>query len=101
MMPTPDELQAEIYENEIAGRMRPGSALAFAHGLNVHFDLIVPASDVDVLMIAPKGPGHTVRGEYQKGAAYLVFWQYIRTLLAMPMTLVLVMRLPLVAAVQV
>ena len=67
MMLTPDELQAEIYENEIAGRMRPGSALAFAHGLNVHFDLIVPAVDVDVLMIAPKGPGHTVRGEYQKG----------------------------------
>ena len=67
MMLTPDELHAEIYENEIAGRMRPGSALAFAHGLNVHFDLIVPAADVDVLMIAPKGPGHTVRGEYQKG----------------------------------
>lgn len=67
MMLTPDELQAEIYENEIAGRMRPGSALAFAHGLNVHFDLIVPAKDVDVLMVAPKGPGHTVRGEYTKG----------------------------------
>ncbi|XDZ64807.1 ketol-acid reductoisomerase [Alphaproteobacteria bacterium LSUCC0684] len=67
MMLTPDELQAEIYEEEIAGNMRPGSALAFAHGLNVHFDLIVPASDVDVIMIAPKGPGHTVRGEYVKG----------------------------------
>ena len=67
MMLTPDELQAEIYEDEIAGRMRPGSALAFAHGLNVHFDLIVPAKDVDVIMIAPKGPGHTVRGEYVKG----------------------------------
>jgi len=67
MMLTPDELQAEIYEEEIAGNMRPGAALAFAHGLNVHFDLIVPAGDVDVLMIAPKGPGHTVRGEYVKG----------------------------------
>ncbi len=67
MMLTPDELQAEIYEDEIAGRMRPGSALAFAHGLNVYFDLIVPAKDVDVIMIAPKGPGHTVRGEYVKG----------------------------------
>ena len=67
MMLTPDELQAEIYEDGIAGRMRPGSALAFAHGLNVHFDLIVPAKDVDVIMIAPKGPGHTVRGEYVKG----------------------------------
>ena len=67
MMLTPDELQAEIYENEIAGRMRPKSMLAFAHGLNVHFDLIVPAADIDVIMVAPKGPGHTVRGEYQKG----------------------------------
>lgn len=67
MMLTPDELQAEIYEDDIAGKMRPGTALAFAHGLNVHFDLIVPPSDVDVIMIAPKGPGHTVRGEYQKG----------------------------------
>jgi ketol-acid reductoisomerase len=67
MMLTPDELQAEIYENEIAGNMRAGSALAFAHGLNVHFDLIVPADDIDVIMVAPKGPGHTVRGEYQKG----------------------------------
>ena len=67
MMLTPDELQAEIYEDEIAGNMRPGTALAFAHGLNVHFDLIVPGKDVDVMMIAPKGPGHTVRGEYTKG----------------------------------
>lgn len=67
MMLTPDELQAEIYENEIEGNLRPGAVLAFAHGLNVHFDLIVPAKDVDVIMIAPKGPGHTVRGEYQKG----------------------------------
>ena len=67
MILTPDELQAEIYENEIHGNMRAGSMLAFAHGLNVHFDLIVPAADVDVIMVAPKGPGHTVRGEYQKG----------------------------------
>jgi len=67
MMLTPDELQAEIYEEDIHGKMRPGSMLAFAHGLNVHFDLIVPSSDVDVIMVAPKGPGHTVRGEYQKG----------------------------------
>jgi ketol-acid reductoisomerase len=47
--------------------MRPGAALAFAHGLNVHFGLIEPRADIDVIMIAPKGPGHTVRGEYQKG----------------------------------
>ena len=67
MMLTPDELQAEIYANDIAANIRPGSALAFAHGLNVHFNLIEPRSDIDVFMVAPKGPGHTVRGEYVKG----------------------------------
>ena len=67
MMLTPDELQADIYESDIAANIRPGCAIAFAHGLNVHFDLIVPAKDIDVLMVAPKGPGHTVRGEYLKG----------------------------------
>ncbi|MER2606437.1 MAG: ketol-acid reductoisomerase, partial [Siculibacillus sp.] len=67
MMATPDELQADIYKAEIAGNIRDGAAIAFAHGLNVHFGLIEPKSTVDVVMIAPKGPGHTVRGEYQKG----------------------------------
>jgi ketol-acid reductoisomerase len=67
MMATPDELQADIYKNEIAGNLRDGAAIAFAHGLNVHFGLIEPKKTVDVVMIAPKGPGHTVRGEYQKG----------------------------------
>ncbi len=67
MMATPDELQADIYRNEIADNIRDGAAIAFAHGLNVHFGLIEPKSSVDVLMVAPKGPGHTVRGEYQKG----------------------------------
>lgn len=67
MMATPDELQADIYKNEIAGNIRDGAAIAFAHGLNVHFGLIEPKDTVDVVMIAPKGPGHTVRGEYQKG----------------------------------
>ena len=67
MMLTPDELQAEIYEQDIAGNIRKGAMLAFAHGLNVHFDLIVPGKDIDVIMVAPKGPGHTVRGEYTKG----------------------------------
>ncbi len=67
MMATPDELQAEIYRDDIAGNIRDGAAIAFAHGLNVHFGLIEPKSTVDVLMVAPKGPGHTVRGEYQKG----------------------------------
>ena len=67
MMLTPDELQADIYEAEIHANMRPGAAIAFAHGLNVHFDLIVPRGDVDVFMVAPKGPGHTVRSEYVRG----------------------------------
>ncbi|MCB1383619.1 MAG: NAD(P)-binding domain-containing protein, partial [Notoacmeibacter sp.] len=67
MMCTPDELQAGIYKNEIAGNIRDGAAIAFAHGLNVHFGLIEPKATLDVIMIAPKGPGHTVRGEYLKG----------------------------------
>ncbi|MBO0333516.1 ketol-acid reductoisomerase [Sneathiella sp. CAU 1612] len=67
MMLTPDELQADIYEEELAPNMKDGAALVFAHGLNVHFNLIVPRADMDVFMIAPKGPGHTVRSEYQRG----------------------------------
>ena len=67
MMLTPDELQADIYADEIAENIRPGAAIAFAHGLNVHFNLIEPRSDIDVFMVAPKGPGHTVRSEYARG----------------------------------
>jgi len=67
MVLAPDEHQAGIWENDIAGHMRPGSALAFAHGLNIHFGLIEAPADIDVIMIAPKGPGHTVRSEYQRG----------------------------------
>jgi ketol-acid reductoisomerase len=67
MVLAPDELQRGIYNAEIAPNIRDGAALLFAHGLNVHFNLIEPAAGIDVLMVAPKGPGHTVRGEYQKG----------------------------------
>jgi ketol-acid reductoisomerase len=67
MFLAPDENQQEIYENMIAPNIKQGSALAFAHGLNIHFKLINPREDLDVFMIAPKGPGHTVRGEYLKG----------------------------------
>jgi ketol-acid reductoisomerase len=67
MMATPDELQADIWRADIAPNIRDGAAIAFAHGLNVHFNLIEPKKTIDVIMIAPKGPGHTVRGEYQKG----------------------------------
>jgi len=68
MMLTPDELQGEIYNDHLRDNMKKGSALMFAHGLNVHFNLIEPCKDLDVMMIAPKGPGHTVRAEYQRGA---------------------------------
>ena len=67
MMLTPDELQADIYAEDIAENIRPGAAIAFAHGLNVHFNLIEPRTDIDVFMVAPKGPGHTVRSEYVRG----------------------------------
>lgn len=67
MILAPDEHQAEIYSNDIAPNIKEGAALAFAHGLNVHFGLIEPRADLDVFMVAPKGPGHTVRSEYQRG----------------------------------
>ena len=67
MMLTPDELQADIYRDQLAPAMKQGAALMFAHGLNVHFNLIEPRPDLDVLMVAPKGPGHTVRSEYKRG----------------------------------
>lgn len=67
MMLAPDEHQAAIYAEDLAPNMKDGAALAFAHGLNVHFGLIEPRADLDVIMIAPKGPGHTVRAEYERG----------------------------------
>jgi ketol-acid reductoisomerase len=67
MVLTPDEGQGELYRDKLHANMKPGAALAFAHGLNIHFNLIEPRADIDVFMIAPKGPGHTVRSEYQRG----------------------------------
>jgi ketol-acid reductoisomerase len=67
MVLAPDELQAGLYNNELKPNMREGTALAVAHGLSIHFRLIEPRPDMDVFMIAPKGPGHTVRSEYQRG----------------------------------
>ena len=67
MILAPDEHQAGIWEKDLKGNMRAGSAIAFAHGLNVHFGLIEAPADIDVIMIAPKGPGHTVRSEYVRG----------------------------------
>ena len=68
MVLTPDELQAALYRDHLEANLRDGAALAFAHGFNIHFRLIEPREDLDVFMIAPKGPGHTVRSEFVRGA---------------------------------
>ena len=67
MILVPDELQAQLYETEIAPNLKPGSAIAFAHGFNIHFNFIQPAADIDTFMVAPKGPGHLVRSTYTSG----------------------------------
>jgi ketol-acid reductoisomerase len=67
MVLTPDEGQGELYREKLGPNMKEGAALMFAHGFNIHFNLIEPRPDMDVLMVAPKGPGHTVRSEYQRG----------------------------------
>ena len=67
MILAPDEHQSELYKNEIAPNIKKGAALAFAHGFNIHFQQIVPREDLDVIMIAPKGPGHLVRATYTGG----------------------------------
>lgn len=67
MILAPDELQKDIYADHIRDNLPQGAAMMFAHGLSIHFKLIEPRDDLDVLMVAPKGPGHTVRGEYLRG----------------------------------
>ena len=67
MMLVPDEICADIYEAQVAPYMTAGKVLMFAHGLNIHFNLIKPSKDIDVIMVAPKGPGHTVRSQYLEG----------------------------------
>ena len=67
MMCAPDEVQPDIYKDSLQANMKQGAAIMFAHGLSVHFNLIEPRADLDVGMVAPKGPGHTVRSEYQRG----------------------------------
>lgn len=68
MMLVPDEMQPKVYEEQIAPNLQSGDTLAFAHGFNIHFDYIVPPADVNVVMIAPKGPGHIVRRQYVEGS---------------------------------
>ncbi|MFI3207364.1 MAG: ketol-acid reductoisomerase [Clostridia bacterium] len=67
MMLVPDEMAADIYNNQVAKHMKEGDVLMFAHGFNIHFNFIKPAANTDVIMVAPKGPGHTVRTQYQEG----------------------------------
>jgi len=67
MVLAPDELQADLYVDELRDNLKQGAALAVAHGLSIHFALIEPRADLDVFMVAPKGPGHTVRSEYERG----------------------------------
>ncbi len=67
MILVPDQIQPMVYENDIAPNLQAGNALAFAHGFNIHYNQIVPPADVDVIMIAPKGPGHLVRRQYEEG----------------------------------
>ncbi|GBD41258.1 Ketol-acid reductoisomerase (NAD(+)) [bacterium HR39] len=68
MVLVPDELQADLYREQLAPNMRENAALMFAHGFNIHYQLIEPRPDLDVMMVAPKGPGHLVRSEYLRGA---------------------------------
>ncbi|MBP3821774.1 ketol-acid reductoisomerase [bacterium] len=63
----PDEVQAKVYEEQIKPNMRAGQYLMFAHGFNIHFKKIIPSADINVIMVAPKGPGHTVRSQYEEG----------------------------------
>src|SRR5512147_60521 len=62
-----DHIQAKLFKNDVEPKMKPGKTLVFSHGFNIHFGQIVPQKDIDVIMVAPKGPGHLVRSEYQKG----------------------------------
>jgi ketol-acid reductoisomerase len=98
MMLTPDELQSEIYHDHLAPNMKQGAALMFAHGLNIHFNLIEPRADLDVMMIAPKWPGHTVRAEYQRGTGVPVLMRCARTSPATPTISRSRMEPPLAAA---
>lgn len=67
MMLVPDEIAADVYNGQVAPHMKAGDVLMFAHGFNIHYNFVVPASDIDVIMVAPKGPGHTVRSQYLEG----------------------------------
>jgi ketol-acid reductoisomerase len=79
MVLLPDEVQKTVYKNEIEPNLKEGKVLAFAHGFNIHFGQVVPPPEVDVVMVAPKGPGHLVRRTYEQGEGVLVYLPCIRT----------------------
>ena len=70
MMLVPDEVSADIYNEQVAPHMKEGNVLMYAHGFNIHYQLVKPQEDIDVIMVAPKGPGHTVRSQYVEGKAF-------------------------------
>lgn len=70
----PDEIQRDVYRDHIAPNLTSGATLAFAHGFNIHYELIAPSSDLDVIMVAPKGPGHTLRANYETGIGMLALY---------------------------
>lgn len=72
MVLIPDEIQADVYKADIEPYLEAGNALAFGHGFNIHFGQIIPKPEIDVIMIAPKAPGHTVRSEFVKGGVFLI-----------------------------
>ena len=78
MILAPDEIQGSLYKNEIEPNLSAGNALAFAHGFNIHFDVIAPPKEVDVFLVAPKGPGHLVRRTLPKGLRYQPCLQFIK-----------------------
>ena len=74
MILLPDEIQRDVYREHIGPNLKQGAAIAFAHGFNVHYDLITPKTDIDVIMVAPKGPGHTLRANYESGIGMLALY---------------------------
>jgi len=100
MVLTPDEGQGDLYRESLHANMKPGAALAFAHGLNVHFNLLDPRADIDVFMIAPKGPATRCAANTRRAAVCLALWPSIKTLRAMRWKSRCPMLPPLVVAVR-
>ena len=83
MILTPDEFQSQLYRDEVEPNLKQGATLAFAHGFAIHYNQVVPRADLDVIMIAPKAPGHTVRNEFVNGGGIPDWLRFIKMLLVM------------------